>query len=141
MPNMATLLKQEITRLAKKEVRAGTEVTRRATAQYRRDIAELKRNVSALSRQVAFLAKQNRRLESKPVAESGTPRRFSADGLKSHREKLGLSAHDYATLVGVSGQTIYNWERGASRPRAQQLEQLATVRDLGKREAIRQLED
>ena len=38
MPNIATVLKQEITRLARKEAKALTPATRKASAQYRREI-------------------------------------------------------------------------------------------------------
>ena len=51
------------------------------------------------------------------------------------------SAADYAALVGVSALTIYNWEHGRSRPRAAQLEAWGAIRNLGKREALRSLED
>ncbi len=67
-------------------------------------------------------------------------KRFSRRGLKTHREKVGLSAADYAKLVGVSAQTIYNWERGTSKPRQEQFASLIAVRDLGKREAWKRLE-
>ena len=40
MPNIATVLKQEISRLARKEAKAHVEPLRKVTAQYRRDIAE-----------------------------------------------------------------------------------------------------
>ena len=43
MPNIAAVLKEEICRLAKKEVKAQVGKTQRASAQYRRDIANLKR--------------------------------------------------------------------------------------------------
>jgi DNA-binding transcriptional regulator YiaG len=42
--------------------------------------------------------------------------------------------------VGVSAQTIYNWEHGKSKPRDEQLGSLFAVRDMGKREALKQLE-
>ena len=48
MPNIATVLKQEISRLARKEAKALTAATKKAGSQYRRDIAELKRQVKAL---------------------------------------------------------------------------------------------
>jgi len=54
--------------------------------------------------------------------------------------RLGLSAADYARLVGVSSLTIYNWEHGKSRPRKEQLAALVAVRGIGKREALRRLE-
>ena len=65
--------------------------------------------------------------------------RFNAPllpGLRKHRAKLGISAADYARLVGVAGLTIYNWEKGRSKPQAKQLAALAAVRGLGQREAI-----
>ena len=62
--------------------------------------------------------------------------RFSPTWLRKHRARLSLSAADYARLVGVSGLTIYHWEKGKSRPRQAQLEALAGVRGLGVREAL-----
>lgn len=66
--------------------------------------------------------------------------RFSAKGLRSHRKRLGISAADYGRLIGVTGQTIYKWERGSARPRKRQLAGLAELRDAGKREANARLE-
>ncbi len=141
MPNIATLLKQEITRLARKEVKAQTDAIRNANAQYRRDIAQLKRQVAGLSKQAAYLEQQERKRAAKRAPAANTEgRRFSARGLKTHREKVGLSAADYAMLVGVTGQTVYNWEQGKSKPRDEQLASLVAVRDLGKREALKRLE-
>ncbi len=141
MPNIATVLKQEISRLARREVNAQTRAIRKANAQYRRDIAHLKRQVAALSKRVAFLERQERkRASKKPPAASTEGKRFSARGLKAHREKLGFSAADYAKLVGVTAQTIYSWEQGKSKPRAEQFASLVAVRDFGQREALKRLE-
>ena len=141
MPNIATVLKQEIIRLARKEVNSQTKAIRKANAQYRRDIAQLKRHAAALSKQVAYLERQERKRASKGAPEASTEgRRFSARGVKAHREKLGFSAAEYAGLGGVSVQTIYNREHGKSKPRDEQLGSLVAVRDLGKREALKQLD-
>ena len=141
MPNIATVLKQEITRLARKESKALTAATRRASAQHRRDIAELKRQVKALSTQVAYLERQERKRAAKPLSETtASGRRFSPQGLRAHRERLDLSASDYAELVGVSSQTIYNWEHGQSKPRPQQVAALVAIRGVGKREAWKRLD-
>jgi len=64
------------------------------------------------------------------------PRRFSASRLAAHRAKLGLSAAAYGKLVGMSGATIYLWEQEKSRPSSEQLQRLATVRSLSRREAL-----
>ena len=141
MSSFAAVLKQEITRLARKEVKANTESTRRATAQFRRDIAELKRIVKSLERRLSPLEKEDRRRLAKPVStEAAEGARFSPRWVKSHREKLGLSQADYARLVGVSALTIYNWEHGRSRPRKELLGALVSVRKLGQRDAARRLE-
>ena len=144
MPNIATVLKDEIRRLARKEIKAELSLSRKQIAQHRRDIAALKREVAEAQRTVNFLQTQEkRRLESSPTAtatEDDRQIRFSAKGLKSHRERIGLSAADYGTLVGVSGQTVYLWEQGKTRPRPAQLPAIAEVRTLGKREALQRLD-
>ena len=141
MPNIAAAFRQEIIRLARKEVKAQTEAIRRANAQYRRDIAQLKRQAGALSKQVAYLEQQERKRAAKGVPKANVEgKRFSSRGLKTHRQKLDLSAADYAMLVGVTAQTVYNWEQGKSKPRDEQLAALVAVRDLGKREAWKRLE-
>src|SRR5262249_24468236 len=48
MPNIASLLKEEISRLSRREIRMQVEATKRATTQHRRHIAALKRQVAKL---------------------------------------------------------------------------------------------
>lgn len=136
MPNIGAMLKQEIARLSRREVRALTEATRKAAAQHRRHIAALRRQVATLERQVALL--QRRTLGAAAAVASSTAggkRRFVAKGLKSQRARLGLSAADYGKLVGVTAQSVYNWERGNATPRGDQLARIASLRAIGKREA------
>ena len=66
--------------------------------------------------------------------------RFSAKGFATLRTRFGLSAADMGRLLGVSGQTVYNWEGRKSVPRKSQLAALAQLRGLGKREARARLE-
>jgi DNA-binding transcriptional regulator YiaG len=141
MPNIGAMLKQEIARLSRREVRSVTETTRKAGAQHRRHIAALRRQVAKLERQVAVLQRQ--RLGAAPAASStasGPKMRFVAKGLKSQRARLGLSAADYGKLVGVTAQSVYNWERGDATPRGDQLARIASLRAIGKREATARLE-
>jgi len=142
MPNIAVVLKEEIARLARKELRSQTQELKKASAQYRTHIAALRKRVETLERQ---LKKANRAAgRSAPAeeedSEESTSRRFSATRLASQRQKLGLSAADFAALLGVSGQSVYKWEHGESRPRARQLEAIAALRGIGKREAAARLE-
>ena len=140
MPNLATVLKDEIRRLARKEVRAEIGTLKSASAQHRRDIAALKRKVKEQEREIAWLQKSAAKVPATGSSDDGgASTRFSPDWVARHREKLGLSAADYAVLVGVSALTIYNWEHGKTRPRSAQLEAWGAIRNLGKREAWRKL--
>jgi DNA-binding transcriptional regulator YiaG len=141
MPNIAAVLRDEIVRLARKEVRAQTNALTKASAQYRRDIAEMKRRVSDLRRKVSPLEKQVLKSAPSQTAETeGEHVRFTAKGLRSQRKRLGLSAANYGKLIGVTGQTIYSWEAETSRPRRQQSARIAALRHIGKREALARLE-
>ena len=143
MPNIAAVLKTEIARIARKEVRSQTEEFRKSSAQYRSHIAALRKRIDELERQLKRVGRSAGRSAPAAAAESdddqGTSRRFSATRLAAQRRKLGLSAADFATLLGVSGQSVYKWEHGESRPRARQLEAIAAVRGIGKREAAARL--
>lgn len=137
MSNLASVLKNEITRLARKELRTETERLKQASAQYRSEIA-------ALKRRLAVLEKKNARLEKNGVSEpasveTATSARFSAKGLRTLRQRLGVSAAGLGGLLGVSAQTIYNWEAETTRPREQQRAAIAALRGIGKREAAARL--
>ena len=141
MANIASVLRDEICRLARREIRQQMGVTIKASAQHRRDIAELKRQIQGLKKVVSFLERQEKkRLADQPAAPQAKGARFSAKGVKTHRGRLGFSARNYGRLVGVSEMTVYNWETGKSRPQAKQLAALVAVRGLGKRQALKRLE-
>lgn len=142
MPNIASLLKEEISRLSRKEIRAQVEATKKQTTQHRKHIAALKRQITELQRQVSLL---RQRVQSPAAASSAGPDakpiRFVAKGVRSQRERLGFSAADFGKLIGVSAQTIYNWEHEVASPRREQLLNLAACRGIGKREALARLEE
>jgi len=143
MTTLAIALKDEIRRLARKEIKAQTGRTARAVAQYRREIARLKRQQRDNEKKLAFLAAQTSKSIASPkiAAESANgDSRFSARSVRAQRRRTGLSAADYAKLVGVSPLTIYNWEHNKSRPRQGQFAALIKLRGLGKRGALAKLD-
>jgi len=141
MSNIASALKEEITRLARKEVKVQMEDYKKSSATRRKDVAVLKREVVKLERQVAVLEKKVLGATSKKtVAEvAGSTARFTPKGLRSQRKRLGLSATDYAKLAGVSSLSIYNWEKGTITPRKTQIANLGALRGIGKKEAYARL--
>ncbi len=138
MPNFSSVLKAEITRLARKETKNAVEPLRKSNAALRREIAELKRQFASTRRELKASTKPIRRMNDDSNQEA--TRRFSAGGLKALRMRLGLSAADIGQLVGASGQSVYNWEAGKAVPRATHRMALASLRGIAKRDALKRLE-
>lgn len=143
MPNVGSVLRDEIKRLSRREIRLQTEPTKKATTQNRHHIAALNRKVAQLERQLALLARHAARQQQPDRAsavDGNAPKlRFVAKGLRSHRNRLGLSAGDFGKLVGVSANSVYAWESGTTIPRRAQLAKIAALRAMGKREAAQRL--
>jgi DNA-binding transcriptional regulator YiaG len=142
MSNIASVLKEEIARVARKEIRREISSLKKSSTTHRSEIAALKRRVMELERQ---LRQAGRGGHSSPAAaandeavNSGT--RFSARSMAAQRKRLGLSAAEVGLLVGASSQSIYNWEEGKARPRAQHLPAIYALRSLGRRQANEILE-
>src|SRR5687768_108460 len=108
MTTLAIALKDEIRRLARKEIKAQTLRTARAVAQYRREIARLKRQQRETEKKIAHLASRARNAAQPAAAELNGAIRFSSRSVRAQRRRTGLSAADYAKLIGVSPLTIYN---------------------------------
>ena len=143
MSNVASVLKEEIARVARKEIRRETAGLKKASAAYRSEIAALKKRALELERQLRQAGKKSDR--SAPAAAnedsmSSGGTRFSARSMASQRRRLGLSAAECGVLIGASAQSIYNWEEGKARPRAQHLPAIYALRNLGRRQANEILE-
>lgn len=142
MANLASILKGEIARVARREIRAELQALKKSNAAHRSDIAQMKRRIAALEQQVKRLAKgaTRGRPSASEADEDDQKLRFSAKGLASQRKRLGLSAEAFGALIGASGQSVYKWESGKIRPRARLLPKIAELRRMGKREATARLQ-
>lgn len=140
MPNLSTIFKSEITRLSKKVLKESIVPLQKSLVAQRRQINALKKQMALLEKELKRARRGAANNESMKLSESKpTGQRFQARGLRSLRAKLGLSAQDFGRLVGVSGQSIYNWESEKTLPRQNQLAGLAALRSIGKREANKRL--
>ena len=141
MPNVASVLKSEISRVARKEVRGETVPLKKAVSAYRLEIAALKRRALTLEQALRRLSSVHAKQASNVAVEQDTSQfRFSAKGLASQRQRLGLSAEQCGLLLGASSQSIYNWEQGKTRPLARHLPAIAAVRGLSKKTAAERLQ-
>jgi DNA-binding transcriptional regulator YiaG len=140
MPNIASILKSEISRVARKELRGEVLGLKKTLGACRTELTALKRRTQVLGQELRRLSKASPK--AAPVAsdeEAPQNLRFSAKGLASQRQRLGLSAHDCGLLVGASGKSIARWEGGEARPRAKHLPAIAALRTMGKKEATARL--
>jgi DNA-binding transcriptional regulator YiaG len=135
MANIASVLKSEISRIARKEIRAELESLKKSVSTYRTEIAALKRRSQSLEQELRKFGKASPKPTPAPSEDSGKALRFSAKGLASQRQRLGLSAEAMGVLLGASGQSVYNWEAGKARPRASHLAAIAALKGLGKKQA------
>jgi DNA-binding transcriptional regulator YiaG len=142
MSNVASALREEISRISRKEIRRETSSLKKASTIYRSEIAALKRRVQELERQLRRASRGGERPVPAAANEDSVSQgtRFSARSMASQRKRLGLSAAECGLLIGASSQSVYNWEEGKARPRAQHLPAIFALRNLGRRQAKEILE-
>ena len=142
MTNLATLLKAEISRVARKELRSHLTALKKAVATHRTEIAALKRRAQATETQVRRLTRASTKPTAAAADEEAIPSRqmrFSGSALKALRQRLNLSARECGILIGVSGLSIYHWEAGKARPRAKHMPAIAALRSMSKKQAAEKL--
>lgn len=137
-------LKSEIARMTRKILKAELQALKKASATHRSDIAALKRENKELRSLLKAQGKTARAdiptpdsaaALSKPTRKRG----FGPDQFAALRSKLGISRADMAKLLKASELSVARWETGKATPRAAQLERIAAIRGMGKREASRKL--
>lgn len=142
MPNIASILKDEIIRLTRKEFRQQVEPLKKQVLAQRKQLTSLKQELETLRRGVKAASKGSRQAgpaKKDPNAPAAAIR-YSAAGLRKLRERLGLSRDALAPLLGASSQAIYNWEQTDTRPRQEFLEKIAALRGLSKKQVDALLE-
>jgi len=141
MGKIETVLKSEISRLARREAKA-------LMGKHIDELRRLRKRVASLERELrgvkaARAQEQAKRKVTTAVAtvagEEGPAIRLSPWLIRSLRSRLGISQADLAKLAGVSTVAVGNWESGKSRPRDESKARIAALRSLGRREVRRLL--
>ena len=138
MPNFGTVIKEEVRRLARKEIRAAVGPVQKRLAETRRTAADLKRRVASLEGVVKQLKEEAdaRRLQAaRAGAEEPQAARVGARSIRSQRKRLKLTREEFASLLGVSANTVYLWETDKVAPRGKSRSALVGIREVGAREA------
>lgn len=142
MGKIEEVVRSEITRLARKELRATVEPLAKEVRDLRRTVAVLTRTVEALERTAA--EDEQRRLaeqaELTAPEEEVQKARFSPRLIKKLRSRLGLTQEQLAKVLGVSLSAVTFWELGRARPSAKNQEAIVALRKLGRRDVRKILE-
>ena len=166
MPTLAALLKEEISKIARKEVQDQVRDLNKTVREQRDAIARLEKQLGSAKAKAAAkpAAKSAAKPAAKPAAKSaaksaakpaaakpaakaskastGDKRkqpRIAPDTIKKHRKRLKLSQAELGKLLNVSTNTVLRWEAGSSKPRGKHLPELAKLRSISQRELKNQL--
>ena len=145
MPNIGALLKEEIRRLAKKEARALLATVRKDSARLKRTAAEHKRRLAALERDNRRLVDEaDARLKEavKASPEEVATARVGGARVRALRKRLRLSQAELGQVLGVSPNTVFQWEKKQGRLNLRDKTKAAVVAalKLSAKEARRKLE-
>lgn len=133
MAKIEGVIKAEIMRLAKREVRAVFRPLKREVWQMRTKLSNLSKGISSLNR----VAKELHLEEVKPIEttpEEVKASRLTPEGIQGLRKKLGISQRELGILIGASLGTVAMWERGKFKPKVDKKAALVGLRKLKKRD-------
>ena len=145
MPSIATLLREEISKIARKEVQDQVRELKQTVREQRDAIARLEKQVGRAKAKAA-----TKPAAAKPAAKVRKPAgdtdrrkqlRIAPDTIKKHRKRLKLSQAELGKILNVSTNTVLRWEAGTSKPRSKHLPGLDQLRTISKRELKQQLSE
>jgi DNA-binding transcriptional regulator YiaG len=136
MGKVETIIKSEIVRLARREMRKNALPLGREVRALRSRVSQLRKTVLDLQRSAARQDKETGKekihLEAAPEEVKGS--RFSPRLIRSLRKRLGVTQKELATLAKVTVGAIYQWEKGIFEPRGEKKGLLVALRKLGRRD-------
>ena len=143
MGKLEGMIKSEIVRLAKREMR-------KISVPLGRDVWSLKSTVSQLRKAVLvlerFSAQRQKELGKERIPLEATPEevkisRFSPRLIRSLRKHLGITQKELALLAGVTVGAVHQWESGMFKPGDKKKGVLVAIRKLGRREVRKLVEE
>jgi DNA-binding transcriptional regulator YiaG len=143
MGKVEGIIKSEIVRLAKREVRKISVPLAKDVWLLKSTLWKLRKTVSTLER---FAARQESELSKRKMPLEVTPEevkesRFSPRLIRSLRNRLGITQKELAILAGVSEGAVVWWERGKFKPKDEKKGVLVALRRLRRRDVRKLLEE
>jgi len=146
MPNIAKVLREEIARISRHEAKVTFTPLQRRTIKLESAAADLKRRTSLLEKANKQLQVRLSKIEAAqpepPAPEPAGREWISGNGIKSLRQRLGLSQGQFARLAGASLRAVGKWESQPGMVKFRDATKAAvfSLRGIGAREAKQRLE-
>lgn len=142
MGKVGSIIKSEIIRLAKGEMRKVSIPLGRDVRLLKNTVSQLRKSVLSLER---FAAHQQRELSKREIRLEAPPEeiknaRFSPGLIQSLRKRLGITQKELAILAGVTVGAAHLWETGKFLPSGEKRGAIVALRKLRRRE-VRELLD
>ena len=137
MPTLATLLKEEISKIVRKEVQDQVRELKKTVARLEKMPPPAKAKAKAPAKPA--VAKPAAKVSKASTGDKRKQLRISPNTIKKHRKRLKLSQADLGKLLNVSTNTVLRWEAGSSKPRSKHLPRLDQLRTISKRDLKKQL--
>jgi len=143
MGKLEGIMKSEIVRLAKREMRKVSIPLGRDVRSLKIAVSQLRKAVFTLERLTAQQRKElgMGKVQLEATSEEVKKSRFSPRLIRSLRKHLGITQKEMAFLTGVTVGAIYQWEKGIFEPRGKKKGILVALRKLGRRDVKRLLEE
>jgi len=142
MGKLEAIIKSEIERLTKRELRKVSVPLKREVRLLKITVSQLRKAVLPLERLAAHqqkeLAEREIRLEVSP--EELKKSRFSPRLIGTLRKHLGITQKELAILTGVTVGAAHQWEVGKFTPKPEKKAALVALRKLGRGEIKKLLE-
>ena len=138
MSTVQNALKQEIIRLARREIKQQATSILSGIKKLKATTAMLKAEIAALQK-----AKAVAPVGPAPVIsdEDVKGARFSGMLIKRLRTRLGLSRNEFGKLIGVTGFAVIAWETNECKPKADRRKALIALRKMSKRQVAKMLKE
>ncbi len=142
MGKVEGIIKSEITRLTKREVRKVSVPLGRDLRSLKSVVSQLRKTVLGLQRITTSQQKElqkGRGVLEAPLEEVKESR-FSPRLIRSLRRHLGITQKELAVLTGVTVGAVHLWESGQFKPSMKKKAVVVALRKLGRREVRKLLE-
>jgi len=140
MAKIESIIKSEIQRLAKHEVRSVFLPLRREVWGLKLKLSNLIKSFTVLDRFAKEISKAKStepKLEASP--EEVKASRLTPERISGLRRKLGISQRELGILTGASLGAVASWEKGKFRPKGEKKAALVALRKIRKRDVRKML--